>query len=44
MIIFISCFIKWNVVLEDKVFGLIMCLYFSVDDFLKVGINKASFW
>lgn len=42
MIIFISCLIKWNVALEDKVSGLIMCLYFSVDDLLKAGINKAS--
>lgn len=45
MIIFISCLIKWNVALEDKVSGflkIIMCLYFSVDDLLKAGINKAS--
>lgn len=42
MIIFISCLIKWNVAIEDEVSGLIMCLYFSVDDLLKAGINKAS--
>lgn len=42
MIIFISCLIKWNVALEDKASGLIMCFYFSVDDLLKAGINKAS--
>lgn len=40
--IFISYLIKWNIALEDKVSDLIMCLYFSVDDLLKAGINKAS--